>query len=214
MAQIGGGISAESDYRWHGYSLSAGHPTASARLSYDHASGVYVNASATAQLRRGEARYLGFQASGGYSVWLAPKLALDIGGEHAEFRPAYPSGPRYNYTQFYVGVSHDPVQLRLSYSPDYFFKDWHTLYAEAETTLKLTETLRLNGHAGVLTILSRPVSTFGSGKARYDWRVGISQSLGDFEVHANLSGGSPSRQRYEGYAHDLTAFTFGASLNF
>ena len=212
-AQLGGSVSIDSDYRWRGYTLSAGHPVASAQVSFDHGS-IYANASGTLELREGDVHYLGFHAGGGYSAWIAPELSLDIGGERTEFRPGYPDGPHYDYTQFYVGLSRKRMQARLSYSPDYLFPDWHMLYAETEGTLKLTQHLNLNAHAGVAAVLSRPASSFGSGKAQYDWRIGLSQSFGNAEVHAIVSGGGPSQQRYEYATHGRTALTVGASFSF
>jgi uncharacterized protein (TIGR02001 family) len=212
--QIEARIAIESDLRWRGYSLSAGHPVVTADLGYDDLSGFYLNGSVIAQLRSDEVRYLGFTASGGFAKRLGDRWTIDAGVVRAEYREAYPGDPEYRYTEIYVGVTRSPVLARISYSPDHFSSKVHTLYLETESSVKLPASFRLSGHAGVLIIVDQPPPPDGYFKTQYDWRATLSRPFGNAEVHVSLSGGGPSRDYYADASHSRTAVTVGASVSF
>jgi len=213
-AQVAGGIAIESDYRLRGFTLSAGHPVATVKTSYDDTSGVYASATASAVLNSDNVRFLGWQAGLGFARRTKGRTTVDAGVVHTQYRAAYPQGRDYHYTEVYLGVIRDPVQARVSYSPNYFRSDQHTIYGEIEATLPVTDTLAVNTHGGVLTFVSAPGLASFAHKTFYDWSVGASQRLGDLEVHAAISGGGPGKQRYEGALHSRSRLTAGASWSF
>ncbi len=212
--QFGVRVATESDLRWRGYTLSAGHPVLSFNVNYDDLSGFYLNGSGLAEWRGGDPRTLGFDVSGGYSARLSSRLSLDVGAEHAHYRAAYPGGFVYGYTQIYAGLTRGPVLARISYSPIYFARKVQTLYFEAESGLRLPASLRLSAHAGVLVVLDQPPPPSRYRPTQADWRIGVSRPFGDAEVHLTLSGGGPSHQYYEGGFHRRTVLTAGASISF
>jgi uncharacterized protein (TIGR02001 family) len=211
--QFGARIAIESDLRWRGFSLSAGDPVTSLDLTYDSPSGTYLGGTVIAQWR-GEPRYLGFVADGGVARRLGGRWSLDVGAEHAEYEPAYPSGPRYSYTEVHVGVTRAPVLARISYSPDYFGDKVRTVYLETEGAVRLPASFQLSGHAGVLVVVDQPPYTIPYRETQYDWRVAVSRAFGNAEAHLAVSGGGPTRDYYEDTSHSRTAVTVGASVSF
>lgn len=214
-AQIAGNISIESDRRLRGFSLSAGRPTATAQVSYDHFSGVYANASATTVLTRDEElRFLGVQGNLGVARRIGPSWSVDGGIVHTEFRAPYEGERSHKYTEVYLGVTRDPVSVRAYYSPNYFRSDVRTLYGEIEASFAPARNWQLNAHVGGLAILSSPEAYRARRERYYDWRLELVRQLGHVEVHAALSGGGPGKQFYGGKRHSRTALTAGASWSF
>jgi uncharacterized protein (TIGR02001 family) len=208
-------VSIDSQQRFRGFSLSDGHPTASALVSYDDASGFYLNGSISAVERSGGPKLLGYQANAGFARRVSPVLSLDAGLVRSAFDYRYPypyEGGRWtHYTEAYVGASLRDVTARLSYSPNYYDHGVSTLYAEMEAGFQPAEEWRLSAHVGALTYLDTPAYVDRS--ARYDWRLAASRQLGRFEVHSTLSGGGPRNSYVYGLGRSGTALTVGASLN-
>ena len=213
-AQVAGSLNLETDYRLRGYSLSAGRPTATAQISYDHRSGLYINAAATGVARRDEAALLGHQVNVGYARQLSPTLSLDAGLLRSDYRPRYRGRPATHYSEAYVGLTVRRITARLSYSPHYFYKDVATLYGEVGAAVQPSANWRLNAHVGTLIYLRTPAYYYSKPPTKYDWRLGASRQFGQFEAHAALSGGGPGKEYYGGKLRNRTALTAGASWNF
>lgn len=213
-AQVAGSIDIESDYRLRGYSLSAGQPTATAQISYDDDSGLYLNLSATGELARDDVRFLGVQGNIGYVRRLNSTLSIDGGVTRTQYRPSYAGGRSQHYTEIYLGITADPITARIYFSPDYYRPDIQTVYGEIEGVIRPGKNWRLTAHVGGLTYLAAPTGYFFSAKAHYDWRLGLSRQFGNFDVHAALSGGGPGQQYYYGRLRNRTALTAGASWSF
>ncbi|MGN6817288.1 MAG: TorF family putative porin [Sphingomonas sp.] len=213
-AQVSGSIDIESDYRLRGYSLSAGRPVATAQIGYDDDSGVYLNLSATGMLGRDDPLFLGVQGNIGYARRLSGKLSIDGGLLRSQYRAPDRTTRSHDYTEVYLGLVADPFSARIYYSPDYYRSDVSTLYGEIEATVRPAKDWRINGHLGSLVYLSTPTQYFPGRQTRYDWRIGVSRRLGNFDLHAALSGGGPGREYYAGSLHDKTALTAGVSWSF
>lgn len=213
-AQLAGSINVESDLRFRGRSLSAARPTATAQLSYDHVSGFYLNGSATGVAGRDEAALLGAQANVGYAKRLGPSLSIDAGLVRSEYRSTYSGGRSARYTEGYVGLTLREVTARVYYSPHYFLDGLETVYGEIDAGFRPARNWRLSAHAGALVYLRTPSHYYGSRATQYDWRLGASRQLGQFEVHAALSSGGPGKDYYNGRVRNRTALTAGASWNF
>jgi uncharacterized protein (TIGR02001 family) len=213
-AQVAGSIDIESDYRLRGYSLSAGQPTATAQISYDDDSGLYLNLSATGVLARDQARFLGVQGNIGYVHRLSPKVSIDGGVTRTQYRASYVGGGSQHYTEIYLGITADPITARVYFSPDYYRPDTQTIYAEVEGVISPKRNWRLSAHVGGLAYLAAPLVYFSSNKMRYDWRLGLSRQFGNFDLHAAVSGGGPGQQYYYSHLRNRTALTAGASWSF
>lgn len=213
--QVSGAVSIESDFRLRGYSMSAGQPVASARVGFDHESGVYAESSATVVATRDDGvRFLGFQVGAGVARRVGERWAIDLGVAHNELRAAYPGAPSYDYSEGYFGVTHSPFSAYVFVSPNYFRPGFKTVYGQVEVTVSPAEHWHLTAHAGSLSYLDTPYEYEIEDKTYYDWRVGLTREFGNVEVHAAVSGGGPGRQYYYGEPHSRTAVTAGASVSF
>lgn len=210
-AQLSASVDLESDYRYRGYSLSAGQPAATVQIGYDDDSGAYANVSATLAIDD-DPRFVGVQGNLGYARRIGRKLTVDGGVLRTQYRASYSGGRARNYTEVYGGLSLDPVSVRLSWSPDYR-AGRDALYGEVEASFVPARRWRIDLHAGALDELGGGAAGY-HGKLRYDWRVGVARRLGAFDLHAALSGGGPGEDYYAGRLHDRTALTFGASWSF
>jgi uncharacterized protein (TIGR02001 family) len=212
-AQISGSVSVESDDRFRGYSLSNGQPIATAQLSYDRSSGLYLNGAITGLARHDRPDLLGYEVNLGFARRLTPTISVDMGLAHSINRYRYlGAGYSASYDEAYVGATTHDVSARISYSPHYFQNCVSTLYGELDAGVQPAAKWRLSGHLGALTYLTAP--PYFEHRARYDWSLSASRELADFAVHATLSGGGP-RERYPFVlGRSGTAVTVGASLSF
>ena len=212
-AQVSGSVDVESDYRYRGYSLSAGEPVVTGELGYDDKSGLYANLSVTGQLADG-GRFLGVEGNIGYAKRLSPTVSIDAGVRHTHYDPSYDGGVSRNYTEAYIGVAAGRIASRLYFSPNYFHAGVATLYGEVEGALQPSPKWRLSAHVGALGYLATPYAYPVNRVTRYDWRLGVARQLGSFELHAALSGGGPGKEYYSGSVHSRTAVSGGVSWSF
>jgi len=166
-AQVGAGLTLESDYRFRGVSLSGGRPDLHLNLAWDGANGVYAGAAATGvELERGQRRvqlvgYLGVaRATSG------PTPGWEVGASAAHFAAA--SG--YDYAELYAGLLGEGWNARLSFSPDYFGQGARTLYAELNAGRALEAPWRVFAHLGALGAVGGAAA---SARPRYDLRAGL-----------------------------------------
>lgn len=213
-AQVSGSVDIESDYRLRGYSLSAGRPAATAQIGYDDESGLYLDLSATGVLGRDDPLFLGVQGNIGYARRVSRRLSIDGGVVRSQYRAPDRGNRSRDYTEFYFGLAADPLSARIYYSPDYYRYGVTTLYGEVEATVAPAKDWRINGHLGSLVYLTIPAQYFPGRAARYDWRIGVARRLGNFDLHAALSGGGPNKEYYAGEPRSGTALTAGASWSF
>lgn len=213
-AQATGSIDIESDYRLRGYSLSAGQPTAAARIGYDDDSGAYINALAVGEWAHDRPRLLGVQGNVGYAKRLSRALTIDTGLLYAEYRPRYLGTRGRGYVEGYAGFSLNPISARVYVSPDYFNTGAATIYGEIQATVEPVRNWRLSAHAGSLTYLSAPVP-YHYRATHYDWRLSVARQFNAIELHAALSDGGPGREFYSGKDGDRAAsVTAGISWSF
>ena len=209
-AQIAPTVGLDRDFRYRGYSLSDGHPTASAQVSYDDPSGFYASASGLTDLGDG-VRFLGGIANAGYAKRLNEHVTLDGGVLRSQVRSAYPGGLDFKYTEIYAGAYVGPVVGRIYYSPDYRTSGQSTLYGEIEAGFEPIPKWRLSGHVGMLTYLNTSEYWKG-GQTRRDWRVSLGRQLGKFEIHSAVSGGGTVF--YGNRRHSGPVATVGGSFTF
>jgi uncharacterized protein (TIGR02001 family) len=207
-AQVAGGLTLQNDYRSRGYSLSGTKTVAVADISYDHASGVYLNGSVIGgHDARNDLAVLGVIENVGYARRISSRLTLDGGVVHSEYFERYGPNSTGRYTEAYVGLATRDLSARIGYSPDYFQHGAKTLYSELNGGLDTIASLRLNAHLGYLSCLDMPDGRRCSG--HYDWRLGVSRQIRKLELHAAVSGVQPG-----GRFRPDPALVFGASWVF
>jgi uncharacterized protein (TIGR02001 family) len=213
LAQFGGTVGVDSDYRLRGYSLTGGDPALSVQATYDHPSGAYANLAGIADLGGSEVRFMGVLANVGYARRLSSHVTIDGGLLRSQIRASSRYRQSYHYTEIYAGAAVGRVVGRIYYSPDYRSHGVSTLYGELETGFEPARDWRVSGHVGSLLYLTdAPYREAGS--THQDWRISVARRLGRMEIHSAFSGGGPGVRYYGYYRTEKAAFTVGASVSF
>jgi len=208
-AQFGALVSAYSDDRYRGVSLSDGHPVAILDLSYDARSGAYAALSGRIVAAGSEGpQPLGLNVNGGYAWRLNPRLSADVGLVHSSYSSysGLPGGR--SYTEAYAGISGRVVGARLSVSPDYLGMARWTAYGEIDGHLDLSRRTLLEARVGVLTPLGGKYRS--NNRPQVDARLGVAQQLGRVTLH----GAVTTRSRdylYRAASQHRTGFIVGIS---
>jgi uncharacterized protein (TIGR02001 family) len=205
-AQVSATIGLVSDDRLRARTVSNGEPVVTVDVSFDDPSGFYLAAGAAASVQDSEPTLTRGYANLGYAHRLDSGSILDAGVLRTEYSGYLAGGGKAHYTDFYAGLLRGNLALYAHYSPDYLRPDMSTLYLEASGVVELDEAWRLSGKVGMLTRLTQPAATTGS-RVEYDWRVGVTRSLGPAEAELALSDGGPDDEFYDGRRHDRLALT-------
>ena len=209
-AEIGATVSAYSDLRFRGYSLSEGRPVAILDFAYDDASGFYAGASATGVLRSGgDPAPLGLQLTGGYAKRLESGTTFDFGITHSTYSHYSRGGRGSSYTELYAGIARGHLSSRIYLSPHYFERGRWSAYAEVNGSVSPARKWSIDGHVGMHVPLRTPANE--RYRAEWDWRLGISRELGRLSLHAAWSDGTPGYDFYRGRRHSRSALVFGAT---
>ena len=210
-AEVGATVSAFSDLRFRGYSLSDGRPVAIVDFAYDDRSGLYADAAATGLLRpRGGPGALSLQLTGGYARRLASGNTLDFGITHSTYSYSRRADRASSYTEIYAGIARGGFSSRLFLSPrDFEGRRW-TAYGELNQTVSPARRLSIDGHVGLLLPLHSAADE--SYRSEVDWRLGVSREVGRVSLRVAYSGGAFGHDSYPGRRHDRTALVLGASL--
>jgi uncharacterized protein (TIGR02001 family) len=210
-AQLSGRVSVESQYRVRGYAIAEANPVATATLSYDDQSGIYVNGTVIAGTHGSGAGVAGYQASAGYAARLTPSLSIDAGVVQTGYARIVGRELGLSYTEVYAGITSGKITARAYYSPNYFVAGRHTLYGEVQGNFRPLPALNVNLHVGALTYLSNPPRY--AARTRLDWRATVSHGLGPFELHASLSGRGAGADYYA-RSRGRAVVTAGVALAF
>lgn len=195
-AQVVATLSAETDARYRGESVSDGRPAFDAAISFDTPLGFYGEATASGSPQPNAGlRLIGVEESFGYARRLASGAVLDVGFADYE-RWRYETGDRYGFldTEVYAGVRRWGVSAYLFYSPHYYAEGARALYAQVEAQRTLWGPWRVFGHVGVLTPLGAPVSLYGPTGEQPDGSIGVSRSFRS--ARAFLAWSAAPREAY------------------
>ena len=147
LAQLSGSVSAISDYRYRGVSLSDNGPAAQLGLVYDAPQGWYAGTFvSTVKLETYETRGAQAIAYGGYAWRGPPGLSFEAGADYA----AVTASPRYHYAEVYLGFAWEELSGRVYYSPRYFGLDAAAVYGELNVSHPLLDNVRFLAHIGAL----------------------------------------------------------------
>lgn len=208
-AQFGALLSAYSDDRYRGVSLSDGHPVAILDLSYDARGGAYAALSGRFVAAGTEGpQPLGLNVNGGYAWRLNPRLSADVGLVHSSYSSysGIPGGR--SYTEGYAAISGRVIGARLSISPDYLGIARWTAYGEIDGHLDLSRRTLLEARVGVLTPLGGKYRS--NNGPQVDGRLGIAQQLGRVTIHAAMTTRSRDHL-YRAASQHRTGFIVGIS---
>lgn len=205
-----GSVTAQSDYRIRGQTLSDGKAATQLNLNLDGAAGWYLGglASTVHVGERDGAQLLGYA---GYARRGGEGWSWEAGctrSHYSRLRSA-------DYGECYGGLSTERLNARLYYAPRYLGRDARTVYGEVNAVYPLAARVNLVAHAGLLHTLSgAPWPGIPTG-SRYDGRLGVAIGAGDWTVQlARIISESESLP----YQHDEQraprAWTVSASYSF
>lgn len=188
-AQLSGSAGIVSNYLYRGVSLSAGKAVPRLSVNYDGAAGWYAGGQAiggqVGGSRHRSAQWVGYA---GYARRLRSGLSWEAGVS----RYAFPQAASWHFNEMYAGLGTDSLGARLHYSPDYLGLRTRTLYAELNGGAGLRDGVGGFWHLGYLgSVNAAPGSTIG----RFDLRLGLSASLGDWRAELSFD----AARKHNGY---------------
>lgn len=213
LAEVGATLTLASQERFRGYSVSDGYPAATLSLSYDDASGPYVEGSVmvAGNLSEGAERSR-VEGNAGYALRLRNGPTLDAGIVHAEYRGYRIYGAQAVFTEVYAGIITDHLSAHAHYSPNYFQRDISTLYTDIEGTTQLGPRLRLTAHYGMLFQMHGKHEQAGT--TTEDWRIGVSTDVKKLSFALAFASGSDKRSFYGAVKKGGTALLFSVTTAF
>jgi len=211
-AQFGASLTAATDYRLRGFSLTDRRGAVAVAATYDHASGAYVGGAlivhdpAQAGVRvLGHMEYVGFTTgSPGGPIW-------DFGVNNVDLSLRLGRKVSVEYTEAYVGVSQGEWSARLSLAPDYPRKGVETAYLDLNGAIRPAEAWRIFAHAGLTRRLGGSEWTDGH-RERVDLTGGVAREFDRGEVFLSATTVFPRPQPYASGSE--TGLTLGATLYF
>jgi uncharacterized protein (TIGR02001 family) len=183
-AQVAATVSAESDARYRGESVSGGRPAFDLGVSVDAPSGLYGGVSASASPQPDPGLHLiGVEEYLGYARRLDSGIVVDVGfAEYQRWR--YLGGDRYGFldVETYAGVRRGGVSAYLFYSPHYYASGARALYAQLEAQRSLWGPWRAFAHLGLLTPLGTSLNPNSPTPEQPDGSLGVSRSIRSAKV--------------------------------
>ncbi|MFL6758795.1 TorF family putative porin [Sphingomonas sp.] len=211
QARVGAVVSAFSDERFRGVSLSDGRPVGTLDLSYDAHNGLYAAASGSVVAGRGEGlKLLGASVNGGYARRLRSGLTIDVGAIHSRYSRYSGLASGLSYTEVYAGLAGKLVGARISVSPDYLGSARWTTHLELNGHVDLSRRLFAEGEVGLLVPLGAE-DYQGSLRPQVDARAGIARSFGTVTLHMAVTTRSRPSDFYASRGHSHTALILGIS---
>lgn len=181
-AQAGVSVTAVSDFRVRGISLSDRRAAVSFNFASDRADGLYYGGSAIVQAPRHEGlEMLGHSEYVGYAHRGAQGPGIDVGINHQDYRVYLDRRYTVRYTQVYAGLIADNLRAHVAWSPDYPRKGVDVIYADADAAMRPAEDWRLTAHVGVLNRLGGSYDRDGPSH-RVDVRAAVAREFPHSEV--------------------------------
>jgi len=186
-------VSAVSDYRYRGVSLTDNDPAAQGTINYDDPSGLYVGTFLSnvrfAYASGSEAQVLSFA---GY-VWQLPSgVSGEVGVDYSLFTRTH----GYDYPEIYWGFASGNFSGRLYYSPRYFGRFGDAVYGELNVAQPLADKVRIVAHGGVLHSSYYNAYAPSNDRATFDARVAVSFEVDSFNLELGWVGLSNSQSAY------------------
>ncbi|ATE61499.1 TorF family putative porin [Thauera sinica] len=173
-----------SDYAYRGYSQTDEKPALQGGFDYAHASGLYAgvwgtNVSWLSDADPKVSNSLELDVYGGYKGTVGA-FGYDVGLLQYYYPGSYPKGFNSpNTLEGYVGVSWEFLTFKYSYSFTDLFgtkKSDGSQYFDLSASYEIVDGLKLNAHIG------RQKIEGGYGTSYNDWKVGVTKSLGGFDL--------------------------------
>ena len=210
-AQVAATATLLSDHRFRGYSISRERPVLDLTIAYDHASGGYANGSLTGVWDGGSGPdFLSASANVGYAKRLAGGPVVDVGLIHTEYTAQSSLERAAGYSEIYAGVIGRNVSSHVYFSPNYLRPGVETVYADVQVFARPARSLRVSGHAGLLTRVAGPRDPYAA-DTQYDFPISAARRLGPLDLHVAWTTAGPDRAYYGGRPRSRNGLVFGVS---
>lgn len=199
-AQAGLSVTATSDFRVRGISLSDRRAAVSVNFASDQADGLYYGGSVIVQDARHEGlEMLGHTEYVGYAHRGAEGPGIDVGVSRQDYRVYLERRYAVRYTQVYAGLIGDNLRAHVAWSPDYPRQGVDLIYADADGAMRPAEDWRLTAHVGVTSRLGGSYERDGP-RHRVDLRAGVAREFPHSEVELSWVAVSekPRQHREQG----------------
>jgi uncharacterized protein (TIGR02001 family) len=211
-AQVGASLTAVSDFRLRGVSLSDRRAALTLAISSDQADGLYFGGSATVTRTAHEGtELLGHTEYIGYTRRGAAGPALDIGISRQDYRVYLERRYTVGYTQVYAGLIGENMRAHVSWLPNYPRDGVDAIYTEADAAMRPAEHWRISAHAGVLSRVGGAYDRDGP-RRRADVRAGLAREFERGEVELSWTAVSPRPRQHPDQAR--SGLVASASLFF
>lgn len=191
-AQVSGSMSAVSNYRYRGVSLSHNDPAAQAAIVYDDPQGWYAGAFAsTVRIGNPTANEVQGSFFAGYARTMPVGATFEAGIVYTGF-----TGPTsYAYPEVMLGATYDRINARMLYSANYYGRGADAFYSELNAAHRLSEHVQVVAHVGALWTRAKDV--YGDSlDTVYDGRVGVAFDFQHFTVQVSWIGISDANAGY------------------
>ncbi len=192
-AQVSGTLSAVSDYRYRGITLSDRKPAAQMTVAYDDPTGLYLGAFAsTVRLAFPADAHVQGMAFGGYALRMPSGLSLEAGGNYSAFAAA----GRDDYGEIFLGAATESLNARVFYAPRYFGQPSNAVYAELNASLPLDDRVHLLAHFGILRTAYPAGYRYSTGRMFVDGRIGLGVDFSPLRLEIAWVGTSDKYAAY------------------
>jgi uncharacterized protein (TIGR02001 family) len=195
-AQLGVSVTAVSDFRLRGISLSDRRAAATLAVSSDRADGFYYGGTATlTDTAEDGVEFLGHTEYVGYARRGANGPGFDVGISRQNYRLYLERRYAVRYTQVYAGLIGDNLQAHVSWLPNYPRDGLDAAYADADAAVRPAENWRITGHVGVLSRLGGSYDRDGN-RSRVDVRAGVAREFERSEVELSWTAVTPKPRQH------------------
>jgi uncharacterized protein (TIGR02001 family) len=199
-AQLSGTVTAISDYNWRGITQSADDPALQGSIDWAADSGVYLGAWAS-NIDFGNEFDSDIEVDlyGGISG--GDDLAWDFGLIYY----MYPGETDANWPELYASLTYGVVTGKISYSNEFAgFSNDSAFYYELGAGWELPENFGVNAHIGYSDGDGINDAYLGNVDDYFDWTVGVTYMLGNFELGLKYVDGS-DLEPHDGTPGDISS---------
>jgi uncharacterized protein (TIGR02001 family) len=195
-AQAGVSVTAVSDFRLRGISLTDRRAALSFAFAADQADGLYYGATASVTDAGHEGvEFLGHTEYLGYAHRGARGPGIDVGVSRQDYRVYLERRYTVRYTQVYAGLIQDNLRAHIAWSPDYPRRGVDVVYADADAAVRPAEDWRLTAHVGLQDRLGGSYERDGP-RRRVDVRAGVARQFAGSEVELSWVAVSPKPRQH------------------
>lgn len=183
QAEITGTAAVTSDYKWRGISQTSGDPAIQGSIDYAHESGFYAGIWAS-NVDFGDCCDENAEVDLIVGYGGGETLTWDVGAVYYW----YPGADDLDFPEIYAGLGYEWFSAKLWYSNDFGNYDESAFYLEGNGEWELPANFGLTAHLGYSD--GDGIDAAYGQDNYFDWSVGVSYTLGNFDLGLAYVDGS------------------------